>query len=88
MTAFGMFTPVILVGAITSVLGCILLNRLNAVSLTEVWVGSQLLAGFGLGLAFQTPLLAAQALASDEDLTTTTAILVCEYIVCHCWNDH
>ena len=78
MTKFGLYTPVVVVGSTIGLLGCILIGRLDRRSSAAEWVIYQVVAGFGLGLAIQTPLLAAQALAHPDDLSTVTATLVCK----------
>ncbi|KAK5275670.1 hypothetical protein LTR16_012249, partial [Cryomyces antarcticus] len=45
-------------------------------SSSAVWIGYQALAGIGIGLCFQAPIMAGQALAKPEDVSTTTALLM------------
>jgi hypothetical protein len=40
------------------------------------WIGYQVLAGIGLGITFQTPIMVGQALAEADDVATVTAILM------------
>lgn len=78
MTKFGLYTPVVVFGSMISLLGCILVSKLDRGSTVAEWAVYQVVAGFGLGLAIQTPLLAAQALAHPDDLSIITATLVCK----------
>lgn len=78
MTRFGLYTPVVAAGSMIGLLGCILVYKLDRGSSAEEWAVYQVMAGFGLGLAIQTPLLAGQALASADELSTVTATLVCK----------
>jgi hypothetical protein len=39
----------------------------------------QVLAGIGLGSSFQVPIMAGQALAKPEDVSSVTAIMLCTY---------
>lgn len=45
-------------------------------STAGAWIGYQVLAGIGLGLCFQPPIMAAQALADPADVSATTAIML------------
>lgn len=64
-----------LVGSSLTVIGAGLIYTFKADSSPGIWIGYQILTGIAFGLAFQTPIMAAQALAKHEDVATTTAIL-------------
>jgi hypothetical protein len=49
-------------------------------SSSAVWIGYQALTGMALGMCFQTPVMAGQAMSAQEDVPTTTAILMCKSI--------
>lgn len=74
----GFFAPVIIVGAVVTTVGCGLLYTLDLHSSPGAWVGYQVIAGLGIGTCFQAPIMVGQALAEPEDISTTTAILLCE----------
>ncbi|KAM0708686.1 hypothetical protein Q7P35_005338 [Cladosporium inversicolor] len=75
VTLFGLFAPFMIFGSCLSAIGCGLIYTFNAQSLASTWLGYQILTGIAFGLSFQTPVMAAQALAAYEDVATTTAIL-------------
>lgn len=41
------------------------------------WIGYQIVVGLGIGACFQVPIMAGQALASPEDVSLVTSILLC-----------
>jgi hypothetical protein len=77
VTLFGFFAPFMIFGSCLSAIGCGLIYTFTAQSPTSTWLGYQILTGIAFGLSFQTPIMAAQALAAYEDVATTTAILYC-----------
>jgi hypothetical protein len=42
------------------------------------WIGYQILAGFGYGIALQVPVIVGQATSAPSDIAPTTAIILCE----------
>ncbi|OQO06168.1 hypothetical protein B0A48_08756 [Cryoendolithus antarcticus] len=76
MTLTGHFAILLVLDSLTGTIGCGLIYTLGVDSTATAWVGSQILAGIGLGMCFQTPVMAAQALAPQEDLATTSAIMI------------
>jgi uncharacterized membrane protein AbrB (regulator of aidB expression) len=77
VTLFGFFAPFMIFGSCVSAIGCGLIYTFTAQSPASTWLGYQILTGIAFGLSFQTPIMAAQALAAYEDVATTTAILYC-----------
>jgi hypothetical protein len=78
LSAFGRFAPFLISGAVIASVGGGLLYTLDAGSSSSRWIGYQILAGVGLGLCFQVPIMVGQALAKPEDIATVTAILMCK----------
>nr|OQO31191.1 hypothetical protein B0A51_01570 [Rachicladosporium sp. CCFEE 5018] len=76
MTLYGHFTLLLVLGSMMGTIGCGLIYTLGVDSTAAAWVGSQILTGIGLGMCFQTPVMAAQALAPQEDLATASAIMI------------
>ncbi|KAK6432414.1 hypothetical protein LTR95_011418 [Oleoguttula sp. CCFEE 5521] len=76
MTLNGHFAILLVLGSVMGTIGYGLIYTLGVDSTATAWVGSQILAGIGLGMCFQTPVMAAQALAPQEDLATTSAIMI------------
>jgi hypothetical protein len=78
LSTFGFFAPLFIVGGIFSTIGCGLIYTLDLASPSSHWIGFQILAGIGFGLCFQAPIMVGQALSKPEDVSTVTAILLCE----------
>jgi hypothetical protein len=76
ITAVGYFTPFVLIGGIMTTVGSGLIYTWSQISPASLWIGAQVLAGVGIGLCFQAPIMAGQALARPEDVSATTAILL------------
>ncbi|KAE9378745.1 putative HC-toxin efflux carrier [Stipitochalara longipes BDJ] len=76
LTVFGHFAPFLILGAGITCIGGGLLYTLDIESPSSHWIGYQVLAGIGLGICFQTPIMVGQALAEAEDVATVTAILM------------
>lgn len=81
ITLYGYFAPWMVSGSCLATIGSGLIYTFDAQSTSGTWIGYQILAGLGFGLAFQTPIMAAQALAAQEDVPTTTAILYCKFAI-------
>jgi hypothetical protein len=75
ITLYGYFAPFMVIGSWLASIACGLIYTFNPTSLPATWITYQILAGIAFGLSFQTPIMAAQALAAYEDVATTTAIL-------------
>ena len=76
MSSVGLFAPLMILGAIISTISAGLIYMLDPSSGAGEWAGYQVVAGIGNGLCFQVPIMAGQALAKDEDVPTTTALLM------------
>jgi hypothetical protein len=73
----GYFAPFLISGGIITTIGAGLLITWNIDSSAGMWIGYQIIAGMGVGLGNQSPMMAGQALSRPEDLSATTAILLC-----------
>lgn len=78
ITKTGIATPYMAAASVIVTIGSGLLYTLDIGTSTGKWVGYQILAGFGYGLALQVPVVVAQAFAAPTDLAPTTAIIICE----------
>jgi len=78
ITATGLATPIQVVGSLLAVIATGLLYTLDIGSASGKWIGFQILAGVGYGLAFQIPMIVGQATASAADLPEVTAIILCK----------
>jgi hypothetical protein len=76
VTASGFFAPFVILGSALSTIAAGLFYTLSPTSSNGQWIGYQILAGFGIGMCSQIPLMAAQALAKNEDIATVTAVLM------------
>lgn len=78
ITSTGIATPLMVLGSVLVTIGAGLIYTLDIGSSTGEWIGYQVLAGLGWGLAFQIPIIVAQAMATPEDLSSATSIMLCE----------
>lgn len=78
ITKTGIAAPYLTVGSAIVTIAAGLLYTLDIGTSTGKWVGYQILAGFGYGLALQVPVVVAQAFAAPADIAPTTAIIICE----------
>lgn len=78
ITKVGYFAPFVIIGSVMNTIGCGLIYTWSTTTGPAQWVSYQLLVGFGVGFCFQTPMMAAQALSLPEDISSTTAILLCK----------
>lgn len=79
ITMTGHATPYMLAGSVFVTVGAGLLYTLDIGTSTGKWVGYQIIAGFGYGLALQVPVVVAQAFAEPADIAPTTAIIICTF---------
>ena len=81
ITAKGHFVPLMIGGAIFATIGSGLVFTLNISSPSSKWIGYQVLAGLGLGVGFQIPIIATQAISNVADLSSSTAmVLFCQTV--------
>ncbi|KAJ5928661.1 Efflux pump dotC [Penicillium verhagenii] len=71
----GRYRELIWMGLVLMTIGNGLFIRLGPSSSLGEIVGYQLISGYGAGLLFQTPIIALQAMVSQEDTATATATL-------------
>jgi hypothetical protein len=78
ITTYGYFVPFLLLGGsiITVATGLIFTWTTNTPA--SKWIGYQVLAGIGNGLAFQVPMIATQGVSANEDISAATAIALCK----------
>ena len=76
ITKTGYFAPLMILGASIATVGAGMIYTFSIDSGSAVWIGYQALAGFGIGLCFQTPIMAASAMAEREDVSSTSAIML------------
>ncbi|CAI7619560.1 unnamed protein product [Penicillium glandicola] len=76
LAAFGHFQYHLIIGSTLLTIGCGLLYTLQITLSTGAYVGYQLLAGVGVGIAMQVPVVAAQGLVEMKDISSVTSILL------------
>lgn len=77
ISATGQAAPVQMCGSAVACIGAGLLYTLEVDSNAGKWIGYQLLGGIGWGVAFPVSIIIAQGSARDEDMSSTTAIILC-----------
>lgn len=75
-TVWGQYAPLMVVGAALSSVGFGLITTFTPDISIGRWIGYQVLAGFGLGLGTQQPIVAVQNVLPLVDVPTGTALLV------------
>ncbi|KAL1801711.1 hypothetical protein ACET3X_002053 [Alternaria dauci] len=76
ITKTGVAAPYLVVSSAIVTIAAGLLYTLGVGSSTGHWVGYQMLAGFGYGLALQVPVIISQAFSEPADIAPTTAIII------------
>ena len=78
ITAYGHYVPFLFAGAIVATIGTGLIYTLDIGSPSGQWIGYQALAGIGVGLSIQVPIIANQAFVTMTEISSVTAITLCE----------
>jgi MFS transporter, DHA2 family, glioxin efflux transporter len=81
ISRLGQFVPFLIIGSVLTTVGTGLIYTLNVDSGSSHWIGFQALAGIGIGLCFQVPIMAAQAVVAEPDVPLATAIVLCEFFI-------
>lgn len=71
----GYYTPSMIVGTCLLAIGAGLLTTLQIDTPSAKWIGYQIIYGFGMGLTFQAPNLAAQTVLPTKDVPTGTSLM-------------
>jgi nitrate/nitrite transporter NarK len=79
LTKVGYFTPIMAVGAGLTAVGCGLFYTLEVDTSVGKWVGYQIFCGFVIGMTFQTTLTVVQSSSTPEDMSSSTAMIFCEF---------
>lgn len=78
ITVYGHYVPFLFAGAILATIGTGLIYTLDIGSPSGHWIGYQTLAGVGIGLSIQVPIIANQAFVSMSEISSVTAITLCK----------
>jgi hypothetical protein len=76
ISSLGYFAPMMIAGPILTIIASGMIYTFDVQSTAGAWIGWQILAGAGIGLCFQAPIMAGQALASPAHISTTTGLLM------------
>ena len=79
ISVFGHYVPFLLAGGILTTVGTGLIYTLQIGSTSSHWIAFQALAGIGVGLAFQIPMIVAQSVSELSEISHVTAITLCKY---------
>ena len=76
VTKIGYYTPFMIVASVIMAIGAGMFTTLTTTSGEGMWLGYQILFGFGLGMGMQQPNLAAQAVLSRRDVSIGASLMV------------
>ena len=74
VSGLGIWAPFMSIGAVIGTIGCGLCYTLDIGSPSREWIGYQALAGIGIGLGMQIPIMVCQAIVGIMDISTVSAI--------------
>jgi hypothetical protein len=78
ITKTGVAAPYLVFGSGIVTIAAGLLYTLDVGTPPGKWIGYQILAGFGYGIALQVSIIIAQAFSAPSDIAPTTAIIICK----------
>lgn len=81
ITVYGVYVPFLLAGGSIATIAAGLLYTLDIGSPSSHWIGYQALAGVGIGLTIQVPIIANQAFVKVSEISSVTAVTLCECVV-------
>ncbi|KAI9865978.1 MAG: MFS sugar transporter [Trichoglossum hirsutum] len=76
VTALGYYTPFMIAGSILMAIGGGLISTFRTNTGHSMWIGYQVVFGFGVGMGMQQPLMAVQAVLDITDVPIGTSIIV------------
>jgi Na+/melibiose symporter-like transporter len=76
ITAIGFYKPFMIIGAAIFTVGAGMVYTLSIDSGAGMWIGYQILAGFGAGGGVQVPFIAIQVVLDQKDMPTGNAIAI------------
>ena len=81
ISAFGHYVPILFAGSVLATVGNGLLYTLDVGTGSGKWIGYQALAGIGLGLSVQVPMIANQGFVKAREISEVTAATLCEFFL-------
>lgn len=79
ISIFGHYVPILLTGGAITTIGMGMIYTLEIGSNSSHWIGYQVLAGLGVGFAFQVPQIVAQSICGLDEVSHYTAISLCVF---------
>jgi hypothetical protein len=79
ISVFGHYVPILVSGGVVTTIGMGMIYTLQIDSKSSHWIGYQVLAGLGVGFAFQVPQIVAQSICDLSEVSHYTAISLCRY---------
>ncbi|MCJ1414988.1 hypothetical protein MMC32_001318 [Xylographa parallela] len=76
ITTLGYFTPFIIFSSVLMAIGAGLLSTFRVDTGSGEWIGYQIIAGCGVGLGIQTPVIAIQTVLRLEDVPVGTSLIL------------
>ncbi|KAI9664855.1 MAG: hypothetical protein M1821_006303 [Bathelium mastoideum] len=76
ITVTGHYIPAMILGTVLSSVGTGLIYTFHVGSSSGEWIGYQALAGIGIGIVIQVPIIVAQSTVEPTDLSSATAMLL------------
>ncbi|KAK1997033.1 major facilitator superfamily transporter [Colletotrichum falcatum] len=76
VTLWGYYTPFMLLSSVLMSIGYGLITTFSPETTSAMWVGYQIIAGAGVGVGMQQPLIAVQVVLDMADVATGTAIVI------------
>ncbi|KAL8998606.1 MAG: hypothetical protein Q9169_002357 [Polycauliona sp. 2 TL-2023] len=76
ISTFGYYVPLMVVSTVLATIGTGLCYTLGLNSPSSQWIGYQALAGIGIGLGFQVPIIVAQASVDPEDISSASSLIL------------
>lgn len=74
ISTFGVYVPFLIGGSLLATIGAGLIYTLDIGTSSAHWIGYQTLAGIGIGLSIQVPIIANQAFVEMSEISSVTAI--------------
>lgn len=76
VTYFGWYLPFMWIGTALFAVGAGMLTRLEPNPPLRIWLGYQIIAGFGIGMSVQVPFMAVQVVLPEADVAIGSALVV------------
>ena len=76
VTVVGYYTPFMIIGSVLMPIGYGLISTFHPGIAHDKWIGYQIIAGAGVGLGMQQPLMAVQTVLDIKDVPTGTSVIV------------